>query len=62
MYWLEVVGLETTQDSKENMIICSIEGALNVIKLTDRYGSAISKIIPIIINQKDGTYRQIFSG
>ena len=51
MYWLDVVD-ETTQDSKENMIICSIEGALNVIKLTDRYGSAISKIIPTIIKSE----------
>ena len=51
MYWLDVVD-ETTQDSKENTIICSIEGALNVIKLTDRYGSAISKIIPTIIKSE----------
>ena len=34
------------------MIICSIEGALNVIKLTDRYGSAISKIIPTIMKSE----------
>ena len=51
MYWLDVVD-ETTQDSKENTIICSIEGALNVIKLTDRYGSAISKIIPTIMKSE----------
>lgn len=51
MYWLEVVEV-TTQDSKENTIICSIEGALNVIKLTDRYGTAISKIIPNIMKSE----------
>ena len=51
MYWLDVVD-ETNQDSKENTIICSIEGALNVIKLTDRYGSAISKIIPTIMKSE----------
>ncbi len=51
MYWLDVVD-ETTQDSKGKTIICSIEGALNVIKLTDRYGSAISKIIPTIMKSE----------
>ena len=51
MYWLEVVEV-TTQDSKENTLICSIEGALNVIKLTDRYGTAISKIIPNIMKSE----------
>ncbi|HKO65475.1 MAG TPA: DUF790 family protein, partial [Candidatus Nitrosocosmicus sp.] len=51
MYWLDVVD-ETTQESRENTIVCSIEGALNVIKLSDRYGSAISKIIPNIIKSE----------
>src|SRR4029078_13379393 len=41
-----------TQESRENTIVCSIEGALNVIKLTDRYGTAISKIIPNIIKSE----------
>lgn len=51
MYWLDMEG-ETTQESKENKIICSIEGALNVIKLTDRYGVAISKILPTIMKSE----------
>ncbi|HKU83331.1 MAG TPA: DUF790 family protein [Candidatus Nitrosocosmicus sp.] len=51
MYWLDVVD-ETTQETRENTIICSIEGALNVIKLTDRYGTAISKIIPNIMKSE----------
>ena len=51
MYWLDLAD-ETDQDSRENKIICSIEGALNVIKLTDRYGVAISKILPAIMKSE----------
>ncbi|MBA2268807.1 MAG: DUF790 family protein [Nitrosopumilus sp.] len=51
MYWLDMED-ETAQESKENKIICSIEGALNVIKLTDRYGGAISKILPTIMKSE----------
>ncbi len=51
MYWLDLAD-ETAQESKENKIICSIEGALNVIKLTDRYGVAISKILPAIMKSE----------
>jgi predicted nuclease of restriction endonuclease-like RecB superfamily len=51
MYWLDLVD-ETTRESRENSIICSIEGPLNVIKLTDRYGTAISKIIPHIMKSE----------
>jgi uncharacterized protein len=51
MYWLDLAD-ETTQQYKENKIICSIEGSLNVIKLTDRYGGAISKIIPTIMKSE----------
>ncbi len=59
MYWLEVHKEEqnSIEDkdklsnglNKRNRIICTIEGALNVLKLTDRYGNAISKILPIIL-------------
>ena len=51
MYWLDLAD-ETAQESKENKIICSIEGALNVIKLTDRYGVAIAKILPAIMKSE----------
>jgi uncharacterized protein len=51
MYWLDLVD-ETAQEPKENKIICSIEGALNVIKLTDRYGVAISKLLPVIMKSE----------
>ncbi len=51
MYWLDLAD-ETTQEPKGSKIICSIEGALNVIKLTDRYGGAISKILPTIMKSE----------
>lgn len=48
MYWLELdTNLDETTNTKSN-ILCTIEGALNVLKLTDRYGIAIAKIIPDI--------------
>jgi len=59
MYWLEVHKEEQNNIenkdklsnglNKRNRIVCIIEGALNVLKLTDRYGNAISKILPIIL-------------
>jgi uncharacterized protein len=51
MYWLDLAD-ETAQEPKGSKIICSIEGALNVIKLTDRYGGAISKILPTIMKSE----------
>jgi predicted nuclease of restriction endonuclease-like RecB superfamily len=51
MYWLDLAD-ETAHEPKGSKIICSIEGALNVIKLTDRYGSAISKILPTIMKSE----------
>ena len=42
MYWLEI-----TSDSPNN-IICIVEGASNVIKLTEKYGISIAKIVPLI--------------
>ncbi len=56
MYWLEVEGSrqEDYEESnnkltKKKRIVCTIEGALNVLKLTDRYGTAIAKLFPIIM-------------
>lgn len=31
-------------------IVCSIDGPLSIFKLTDRYGTAMSKLIPLIIS------------
>jgi predicted nuclease of restriction endonuclease-like RecB superfamily len=42
MYWLEI-----NPDSANN-IICTVEGASNVIKLTERYGNSIAKLVPLI--------------
>lgn len=56
MYWLEVdsseqEGVEESNNklTKKKRILCTIEGALNVLKLTDRYGTAIAKIFPTIM-------------
>lgn len=51
MYWLDLEDSSNDVD-KKNKIICTVEGALNVLKLTDRYGIAISKILPIIMRSK----------
>ena len=57
MYWLEIENSEQKvenksddQLSKKKRIVCTIEGALNVLKLTDRYGNAIAKLFPIILS------------
>lgn len=56
MYWLEVEGSEqedaeesNNKLTKKKRIACTIEGTLNVLKLTDRYGTAIAKIFPTIM-------------
>lgn len=54
MYWLEIdinSGSNNNNDLKSK-IVCTIEGPLNVIKLTDRYGIAIAKIIPDIFQSE----------
>jgi predicted nuclease of restriction endonuclease-like RecB superfamily len=64
MYWLDIENSEQ-QDEKESngqlprgkKIVCTIEGALNVLKLTDRYGNAIAKIFPIILTSERWTIK-----
>lgn len=53
MYWLEIdrdkdnnPGNANGDDA--NNIICTVEGALNVVKLTEKYGNAIAKLVPLI--------------
>ncbi len=59
MYWLDVDtkdnGIEShsktnsrSGTSNNDSIKCTIEGAMNIIKLTERYGNAISKLVPLI--------------
>ena len=59
MYWLDSIE-EVSNDEKVSQpggtnykIICTIEGALNVLKLTDRYGNAISKLFPYIVKSQE---------
>ena len=42
MYWLEI------NPGKTGNIICTVEGVSNVIKLTERYGNSIAKLVPLI--------------
>ncbi|HVX03001.1 MAG TPA: DUF790 family protein [Nitrososphaera sp.] len=44
MYYLQ-------QESKDNKkkIVCSIEGPLSLFRLTDRYGTALAKLLPSIV-------------
>ena len=49
MYWLEIDPTSNTiNDDDKNNIICIVEGALNVIKLTEKYGNSIAKLVPLI--------------
>ncbi len=47
MYWLEI------NPDKTGNIICTVEGASNVINLTERYGNSIAKLIPLIFKADD---------
>lgn len=37
------------KDKKENKVICTVNGPLSIVRLTDRYGMAMAKLIPSII-------------
>jgi len=47
MYWLEI-NSDTIENSKSN-IVCIVEGAMNILKLTEKYGNSIAKLVPLII-------------
>jgi predicted nuclease of restriction endonuclease-like RecB superfamily len=51
MYWLEI-NSETIDNGKSN-IVCIVEGAMNILKLTEKYGSSIAKLVPLIIKASD---------
>ncbi|MBC8521533.1 MAG: DUF790 family protein [Candidatus Syntrophoarchaeum sp.] len=47
--WL---GLMYTPERKDDGKVCvSIEGALTLFKLTERYGNAIAKLLPMIVSE-----------
>lgn len=52
MYWLEMDSTNTINDGKKNMI-CIIEGPLNILKLTEKYGNSMAKLVPFIIKATD---------
>ena len=49
MYWLEIDKDNnpgnTNGGGESNSIVCRVEGALSVVKLTEKYGNAIAKLI-----------------
>src|SRR3954454_502370 len=51
MYWLEI-NSDTIENSKSN-IVCIVEGAMIILKLTEKYGNSIAKLVPLIIKASD---------
>jgi uncharacterized protein len=49
MYWLEIDPINTINNDKKDLI-CIVEGASNIIKLTEKYGNSIAKLVPLIFN------------
>ncbi len=47
MYWLEI-DTNNTNNNNKNDIICTVEGPLTIIKLTEKYGNSIAKLVPLI--------------
>ena len=47
MYWLET-DINNTNNNNKNDLICTVEGPLTIIKLTEKYGNSIAKLIPLI--------------
>jgi uncharacterized protein len=46
---LDLVHTNPKADNRETEIICSIDGAASLFKLTERYGTSIAKLLPSII-------------
>jgi uncharacterized protein len=43
----------------DNDVMCSIDGPLSIFKLTDRYGTAIAKLLPSIIVSKEWSIKAL---
>ncbi|MGH9974647.1 MAG: DUF790 family protein, partial [Nitrososphaeraceae archaeon] len=43
----------------DNDVLCSIDGPLSIFKLTDRYGTAIAKLLPSIIVSKEWSIKAL---
>ncbi|MGN6347755.1 MAG: DUF790 family protein, partial [Candidatus Nitrosocosmicus sp.] len=52
MYWLEIDFQKSIKENKKD-IICIIEGPLNILKLTEKYGVSMAKLVPLVINTVD---------
>jgi predicted nuclease of restriction endonuclease-like RecB superfamily len=52
MYWLEIDLPKSIKENKKD-IVCIIEGPLNILKLTEKYGVSMAKLVPLVINTVD---------
>ena len=43
----------------DNDVLCSVDGPLSIFKLTDRYGTAIAKLLPSIIVSKEWSIKAL---
>ncbi|HXT84583.1 MAG TPA: DUF790 family protein [Verrucomicrobiae bacterium] len=50
MYWLDT---DSSNNSGQEELICTIDGVTNIIKLTERYGSSIAKLVPLIFRARN---------
>jgi predicted nuclease of restriction endonuclease-like RecB superfamily len=48
-----------TSSNYDNDVLCSIDGPLSIFKLTDRYGTAIAKLLPSIIVSEDWSIKAL---
>ncbi|AIC16468.1 DUF790 family protein [Nitrososphaera viennensis] len=47
MYYL--LQQQESKDGERSRVVCSIEGPLSLFRLTDRYGTALAKLLPSIV-------------
>src|SRR5919206_3532237 len=47
------------QSKNDVIIVCSIDGPLSIFKLTDRYGTAIAKLLPSIIVSRNWSLKAL---
>ena len=54
-----IVNSAYAYSNYDNDVLCSIDGPLSIFKLTDRYGTAIAKLLPSIIVSKEWSIKAL---
>ena len=54
-----IVNTASAYSNYDNDVLCSIDGPLSIFKLTDRYGTAIAKLLPSIIVSKEWSIKAL---